>query len=92
MEPDHTLLRISKNIWLGYLDQANSVTRVQGVAIPYALPLLLFAALPAKFIANVLCSRRHRELTGICAVCGYDLRASKDRCPDCGRVIESADR
>ncbi len=51
--------------------------------VPLWMPTLLFAGLSYTFVAPVY-RRRKRKKLGLCVKCGYDLRASKDRCPECG--------
>jgi hypothetical protein len=42
--------------------------------------------LPAMMAFHML-RRRSRGRRGLCLVCGYDLRASTERCPECGAAI-----
>ena len=69
-------LRTSEGVLMG---GAN----IDCVFIPFWMPCLLFAMfLVLSFLP--LGRRRKRKRLGLCVKCGYDLRGSKERCPECG--------
>jgi hypothetical protein len=49
--------------------------------------LMSFMLAPGIFLAWLAWVSRARRRTGRCKVCGYDLRATPDRCPECGTPI-----
>ncbi|MDB5324357.1 MAG: hypothetical protein JWN40_5988 [Phycisphaerales bacterium] len=65
----------------------NSAYENRYLACPYWFILLLTSILPAARLAAWR-RRRVRRLrvgAGLCQHCGYDCRATPDRCPECGR-------
>jgi hypothetical protein len=58
------------------------------LSIPYWLLTLVTLLLPLT--TTMLWARRRarhrRQARGLCAACGYDLRATPQRCPECGQV------
>jgi hypothetical protein len=74
---------------------SDGVVQCRGWALRLGAPMpaliLLLLAMPAAHLARRLlrsrrrASRQHRNL---CPVCDYDLRATPDRCPECGAVPE----
>jgi hypothetical protein len=61
------------------------------IAFPHWFFLPLLAAMPLMALRRTLRGRR-RVRAGLCKNCGYDLRASPERCPECGSVSPPADR
>lgn len=59
------------------------------VAAPYWFLTIFTIPLPALWVRRSLRRRRERKglQTGICIQCGYDLRASPNRCPECGAAV-----
>lgn len=56
------------------------------VAVPYWLLAIPTLPMPAIWVWR-FARRQHRASKNRCATCGYDLRVSTDRCPECGTPI-----
>ncbi len=54
-------------------------------AVPFWLIALLLAVYP-MFLAFRKRYAARRSIHGLCHSCGYDLRATPDRCPECGTI------
>jgi hypothetical protein len=76
--------------WVGYEsesagpDSNGAASNSRAVWFPAVFPIALAAVLPCLW----LLPRRGRFLRawrkGICPTCGYDLRGTPERCPECG--------
>jgi hypothetical protein len=53
--------------------------------VPHWMVVLATAILPAFQLRALLRSRK-RNRQGLCPRCGYDLRATPERCPECGNL------
>jgi len=60
--------------------------RITMLVIPYWSLVLLLSIVPATALLRAR-RRRWKQRNRRCLGCGYDLRASTERCPECGRAI-----
>jgi hypothetical protein len=82
---------LTPNLRYGFgLGRAKSRSRDQqldfkSITMPFWFPATTLALLPAAEFLRMLHTRRRRA-QGLCPTCGYDLRATPDRCPECGKI------
>lgn len=62
--------------------------RWRGMLVSYWALALVTGVLPARAAYRIAATYRRRwSRPGLCPACGYDLRASPRRCPECGREV-----
>lgn len=84
--------RLISNDWwhgLSESDNFNYPRPSRAVYFPTWVVVVVTGILPAVALCRIVCWHR-RTRAGRCRRCGYDLRATPDRCPECGLVPKAS--
>jgi hypothetical protein len=65
-----------------------TVLDIRSLAIPYWFLSVTFGLWPMFWLTSRV--RRKRKFAHLCPTCGYDMRATPSRCPECGKPSPSA--
>jgi hypothetical protein len=82
-EPSQTLYGYRSRGMFGFAVGEAMCGQLNFWKIPWWFPTTIFGIFPVARLAF----QRRKHLPGFCFACGYDLRESKDRCPECGTPI-----
>ena len=81
----HTLVEAvtssDNGITLDPVFQKPLINHATSVSVPHWLQLIPLLLLPGRWAVT----RCQRPRGALCPACGYDLRATPERCPECGR-------
>jgi hypothetical protein len=72
-------------VYSSSVEHDNTLTTWRCLVFPHWFAALVTAILPAIVLVRWRRDRR-RVAEGRCETCGYDLRATPDRCPECGTL------
>jgi hypothetical protein len=98
VRPTERLDRTTSSIWnrLGFWSQFSTLSHASGLSFgswfiqtPY-WPILGASALLPCWTLWKRHRRNLRAANNLCVSCGYDLRATPDRCPECGTIPNDA--
>lgn len=79
---------IRERLGLGWRGYSPWFAKYRMVAFPLWLACAALGLPPVVWLPRMrrLRRRRQRQRLGLCVACGYDLRGTRERCPECGVV------
>jgi hypothetical protein len=83
--------RVAERTWTVFFAHGERFPGLHLVVIRF-WAVFVAAASPLLFMALGGVRRRRRVARGLCSACGYDLRATPDRCPECAYLAKRGDR
>lgn len=81
----------AKPLGFVYIAGGSPPTTYWAIGIPHWIAAIVFAFFPIRLVARWL-GKRDKAQELVCEACGYDLRATPDRCPECGAFVAKASK